>query len=176
MIQSKVSFLKKTIHIILKRTQSKFNQNQCIFQKQNKKIMKKHNNFALILIFISISIISIEASITCRYCGISLTCPLPFDENKVETITCAKSCLKFDGNSESDNKRVLVRGCGEEDANICNKNSTYHGAKGTTCVCNASHCNGGSDLKANFKLLVPLFVIFSLVQKFCGTNIPLAHY
>ena len=45
---------------------------------------------------------------------------------------------------------------------------------GTTCVCNASHCNGGSDLKANFKLLVPLFVIFSLVQKICGT-IPMEH-
>ena len=95
--------------------------------------MKSHNIFELILILFSMSsvlIISIEASISCHYCGISLTCPLPFDENKVETINCAKSCLKFDGNSEADNKRVLVRGCGEEDANICNKNSTYHGAKG----------------------------------------------
>ena len=72
----------------------------------------------------------VEGSILCHYCGINLKCPLPFDENKVETINCAKSCLKFDGNSEADNKRVLVRGCGEEDANICNKNSTYHGAKG----------------------------------------------
>ena len=38
--------------------------------------------------------------------------------------------MKFDGNSQVDNKRVLVRDCGEEDINLCSKNSTWFGATG----------------------------------------------
>ena len=118
--------------------------------------------FLFSLIFASITVV--HGTIECHFCGLRYLCPLPFSDDKVETISCAKSCMKFDGFSELDNKRVLVRGCGEEDVNLCSKNATYFGAKGTTCLCNAAMCNGGrADLaaKANFQL--PLFVIFSLV-------------
>ena len=79
----------------------------------------------------------------------SLLCPLPFSEDKVETVNCAKSCMKFDGFSELDNKRVLVRGCGTEDANACNKNFTYFGAVGVECVCNSPTCNSANFVSAS---------------------------
>ena len=70
------------------------------------------------------------AKIDCHYCGIKELCPLPYSEKKIETVNCEKSCMKFDGNSQVDNKRVLVRDCGEEDINLCSKNSTWFGATG----------------------------------------------
>ena len=70
------------------------------------------------------------AKIDCHYCGIKELCPLPYTEKETQTVNCEKSCMKFDGNSLVDNKRVLVRDCGEEDINLCSKNSTWFGATG----------------------------------------------
>ena len=56
---------------------------------------------------------AVNGAIECHYCGPRKLCTLPYDEEKSERITCEKSCMKFDGKSETDGKRVLVRSCGE---------------------------------------------------------------
>ena len=70
------------------------------------------------------------AKIDCHYCGIKELCTLPYSEKNPARVNCEKSCMKFDGYSLVDNKRVLVRDCGEKDINLCSKNSTWFGATG----------------------------------------------
>ena len=68
--------------------------------------------------------------------------------------------MKFDGNAE-DGKRVLVRSCGKEDTNICNKTTPWHGSIGEKCICNAENCNNAERKYLTLKLLV-ISIIFSL--------------
>ena len=89
----------------------------------------------------------VSGVIDCHYCGIRKLCTLPYDDSFSEKISCAKSCMKFDGKSLMDDRRVLVRTCGVEDINRCDKNVTYLGARGTFCVCNGINCNSGIQLK-----------------------------
>lgn len=95
---------------------------------------------ALILYF---SVKQVSGDIECHYCGIRKLCTLPYEKEFSEKITCTKSCMKFDGNAE-DGKRVLVRSCGVEDTNVCNKTTNWHGSTGEKCICNAANCNGAT--------------------------------
>ena len=115
------------------------NQNTC----EKKVDPFKMNRFWLLIILTSLLNLA-KASIECHYCGLRALCPLPYKEEETERIPCAKSCMKFDGYSEVDNKRVLIRSCGEEDVNRCGKNSTWFGARGEMCLCNAANCNTAS--------------------------------
>lgn len=110
----------------------------------------------LIIILALISLA--KANIECHYCGLRQLCPLPYDEDKTERISCAKSCMKFDGYSDMDNRRVLVRGCGAEDLNRCSKNSTWFGAKGEMCICNAQECNNAHVTKPHTLLIMMAFL------------------
>ena len=76
-------------------------------------------------------------------------------------VTCAKSCMKFDGYSETDSKRVLIRSCGEQDINKCSKNSTWFGAKGEMCLCNAENCNTATNVAYN--LTISVFCVILLL-------------
>ena len=95
-------------------------------------------SFFTLILYLSIKEISGE--IECHSCGIRKLCSLPYNEEFAEKLTCKTACMKFDGNAE-DGKRVLVRTCGLEDTNACNKTTEWHGAKGETCICNAANCN-----------------------------------
>lgn len=91
--------------------------------------------------FFVVIVIGVRADIECHYCGERHLCPLPYKEKDTERVNCQKSCMKFDGYSQVDNKRILVRGCGQRDINECTTNTTYFGAVGTTCLCNGINCN-----------------------------------
>lgn len=115
----------------------------------------------LILVFLKLS----SAAIECHYCGLRYLCPLPYDEDITERVTCEKSCMKFDGNSLIDNKRVIVRGCGEIDINKCSKNVTMTGAIGTQCLCNGVNCNSAPEISLNYMFMlgqavIMIFMIF----------------
>ena len=69
--------------------------------------------------------------------------------------------MKFDGYA-SDGKRILFRGCGDVDTNICNAtDSDWHGATGTTCICNAEDCNHASITTT---ALPPAAIVTALVS------------
>ena len=104
------------------------------------KMMKNRAVILLSALIVYLSINHVSGEIDCHYCGIRKLCTLPYDEEFAEKITCKKSCMKFDGNAD-DGKRVLVRSCGVEDTNICNKTTNWHGSKGEKCICNAENCN-----------------------------------
>ena len=70
-----------------------------------------------------------ESKIECHSCGIRKLCSLPYEPTKAEWITCPVSCMKFDGYA-ADGKRILYRGCGDIDTNICNKTTEWFGAEG----------------------------------------------
>ena len=95
---------------------------------------------SLSVLILYFSVKQISAEIECHSCGIRKLCSLPYNADYAETITCKKACMKFDGYAE-DGKRVLVRTCGLEDTNACNKTTEWHGSKGVTCICNAANCN-----------------------------------
>ena len=108
----------------------------------------------------------VGANIQCHYCGENKLCPLPYNEKITERVFCAKSCMKFDGNSLVDDKRVLVRSCGDKDINQCDKNVTFLGARGTLCLCNGINCNSGISLTSNVAVMV---LYISLIK--CLTHV-----
>jgi hypothetical protein len=114
-----------------------------------------------------ISVTFVTASIDCHYCGLRKLCGLPYAEDESERITCAKSCMKFDGYSEMDNKRVIVRGCGEIDINKCEKNAAWFGAKGNLCLCNGFECNSSVKMAPNFVAGGLAAIIVAIVKYFC---------
>ena len=117
-----------------------------------------------LLILLSIPLI-VQATISCHYCGVRKLCPLPYRDIEAETVSCAKSCMKFDGYSETDNKRVLIRSCGEEDVNRCSKNSTWFGARGEMCLCNAANCNSAPQNVSHhtvFTILSCILMLFAI--------------
>lgn len=74
--------------------------------------------------------------------------------------------MKFDGYSEDDGKRVVVRDCTKDDQDInkCDDHQKYIGAIGTMCYCNADNCNGAERnvrLISTFSILVA--VVFAMV-------------
>ena len=115
----------------------------------------------VVLLFMQFVVFKVVfGSIECHYCGFNNLCPLPYNGDKLydgvlgatenrrtDRVFCSKSCMKFDGKSLMDDRRVLVRTCGVEDINRCDKNVTYLGARGTFCVCNGINCNSGIQLK-----------------------------
>ena len=100
----------------------------------------------------------VSGVIDCHYCGIRKLCTLPYDDSFSEKISCAKSCMKFDGFAE-DGKRVLVRSCGFEDTNICNKTTQWHGSKGEKCICNAENCNSSNSKYSNVSNIAQLITL-----------------
>ena len=91
--------------------------------------------------------------IDCHYCGIRKLCTLPYVDTSSEKISCDKSCMKFDGDAP-DGKRVLVRSCGFEDTNICNKTTEWNGSKGEKCICNAANCNSASTIDSSIGKII----------------------
>ena len=100
----------------------------------------------------------VSGVIDCHYCGIRKLCTLPYDDSFSEKISCAKSCMKFDGFAE-DGKRVLVRSCGFEDTNTCNKTIQWHGSKGEKCICNAENCNSSNSKYSNLSIFAQLITL-----------------
>ena len=130
--------------------------------------MKNFKIFVLSVLVLYLSIYQVSGIIECHYCGIRKLCTLPYDDTFSEKISCAKSCMKFDGQAE-DGKRVLVRSCGVEDTNICNKTTTWHGSKGEKCICNAANCNGVTKTYANIYHVIPtaaFLLIFMITNKY----------
>ena len=99
------------------------------------------------------------ADIECNYCGLRALCPLPYSDKVTERVTCAKSCMKFDGYSSTDNKRVLIRDCGEVDINECKKNVSMWGAIGTSCLCNGPNCNSASQIRLPWIISIGLIIL-----------------
>ena len=120
---------------------------------------------SLLLIF-PIILIQVQANIDCHYCGLRKLCPLPYRDDEAEKVSCAKSCMKFDGYSETDNKRVLIRSCGEEDVNRCSKNSTWFGARGEMCLCNAANCNSAQNVSYNLSVFscILMMTLLTLIK------------
>ena len=130
--------------------------------------MKNFKIFVLSVLVLYLSIYHVSGIIECHYCGIRKLCTLPYDDTFSEKISCAKSCMKFDGQAE-DGKRVLVRSCGVEDTNICNKTTTWHGSKGEKCICNAANCNGVTKTYANIYHVIPtaaFLLIFMITNQY----------
>ena len=96
--------------------------------------------------------------IDCHYCGIRKLCTLPYVDTSSEKITCDKSCMKFDGEAP-DGKRVLVRSCGFEDTNICNKTTEWNGSRGEKCICNAENCNSSNTINARVGRIIKISTI-----------------
>ena len=122
----------------------------------------------LSVLVLYISIYEVSGIIECHYCGIRKLCSLPYDDTLAEKISCAKSCMKFDGQAE-DGKRVLVRSCGVEDTNICNKTTTWHGSKGEKCICNAANCNGATKTYETICSIIPtiaFLLIFMITHQY----------
>ena len=115
--------------------------------------MKAFTAALLSALILYLSLYFASGSIDCHYCGIRNLCTLPYDETFSEKISCPKSCMKFDGKA-SDGKRVLVRSCGFEDTNICNKTTDWHGSVGEKCICNASDCNTSQSMHSNRNIIV----------------------
>lgn len=119
------------------------------------------------LIIITLLLESSHADIECHYCGLRKICPLPYKHKAEdnEKVYCKKSCMKFDGYSEVDNRRVLVRSCGEDDINSCSKNATWFGAKGVLCQCNAANCNSSMRFYPNlFLMLLPFPLVYYVAK------------
>ena len=93
-------------------------------------------------------------------------CELPFDEETVDTIECPQSCLKFDGFTSKDNRKVTVRDCGFFDADECVGGHSYEGndAVGSLCHCHGDLCNSGyltkSALTMTALVVAKLLLIF----------------
>ena len=117
-----------------------------VSNQNNTEFLSKMTRFWSLLILTSILVHLVKANIQCHYCGMRSLCPLPYKAEETERVSCAASCMKFDGYSEVDNKRVLIRACGEEDVNRCGKNSTWFGARGELCLCNAANCNTAATM------------------------------
>lgn len=107
-------------------------------------------SFLLAAAAVAASLSLAAADIDCYYCGLQGLCELPYDvddENThVQKIACPEACVKFDGTSDEDGKRVLYRGCDMPDLaletnNICKENYEWFGATGSMCTCNAANCN-----------------------------------
>ena len=105
-----------------------------------------------------------NANIDCNYCGERKLCPLPYNEKETERVSCEKSCMKFDGHSVVDNKRVLVRSCGEQDINLCSKNTTWFGAKGVLCLCNGENCNSATNLGQHKNYILFLIIAITTIK------------
>ena len=122
-----------------------------------------------VLAFMSIQIVSSE--IECHYCGIRHLCTLPYEESFSERITCEKSCMKVDGFAH-DGKRVIVRSCGAEDTNLCNKTTNWYGAEGETCICNAANCNQAQPTMKDLPIKCLLASVILLLGHHCifGNN------
>ena len=121
--------------------------------------MKTFN--AAILLSALIFCISVDQTlgkIDCHYCGIRKLCTLPYVDTSSEKITCAQSCMKFDGEAP-DGKRVLVRSCGFEDTNICNKTTEWNGSRGEKCICNAENCNTANTINAHVLKIIQISII-----------------
>ena len=130
--------------------------------------MRNLKKIVLSILVLYLSIYQVSGIIECHYCGIRKLCSLPYDDTFSEKISCAKSCMKFDGKAE-DGKRVLVRSCGVEDTNICNKTTTWHGSKGEKCICNAANCNGATKTNVNISNLIPT-IAFLLIFMITNQN------
>lgn len=130
--------------------------------------MKTSKGIVVSVLVLYLSIYQASGIIECHYCGIRKLCTLPYDDTFSEKISCEKSCMKFDGQAE-DGKRVLVRSCGVEDTNICNKTTTWHGSKGEKCICNAENCNGSTKIYANngsFIHSIAILLIFMITNQY----------
>ena len=116
--------------------------------------------FSAFIVFISVH--ESYGKIDCHYCGIRKLCTLPYVGTFSEKITCAKSCMKFDGEA-SDGKRVIVRSCGFEDTNICNKTTEWNGSTGEKCICNAANCNNASKIYSSIDKQIQMLSFSFLV-------------
>jgi len=107
---------------------------------------------------------------TCYYCGFESPCPLNFakDESSVRTIKCKKSCMKFDGWTTDQQKRVIVRDCGYYSTTECfnGKLDSRGTAEGSVCHCTTEKCNPGNRLKVEWltTVLMPAIVLLSLLS------------
>ena len=54
--------------------------------------------------------------------------------------------MKFDGYSDLDGSRVVVRDCSQNDVTKCETDSKWFSATGTMCSCNLDNCNLGITL------------------------------
>lgn len=79
--------------------------------------------------------------IPCQYCGSRMLCTLPFNPDYAEVVNCTIACMKFDGFSDSDGSRVVIRGCSSNNTNTCEAGVELFGATGTRCSCNTQNCN-----------------------------------
>jgi len=106
------------------------------------------------------------ADIPCHYCGSRALCTLPFNSDFAESINCTISCMKFDGLSDSDGTRVVIRGCGANNTNLCESTMKMAGATGTLCNCNTQYCNHESKTSLNFSAL--FFSLFAFIFMMFG--------
>ena len=122
-------------------------------------------NAAILLsaLIVYISVYQAFGKIDCHYCGIRKLCTLPYIDTSSEKITCDKSCMKFDGEAP-DGKRVLVRSCGFEDTNICNKTTEWNGSRGEKCICNAENCNTASTINFSVGRIIQISIIPFLLR------------
>ena len=119
------------------------------------------------IIIFSYALIIVKADIDCYSCGYGPLCPLPFNQEDLEVtgkVSCQKSCLKFDGLSDEDGKRVIIRTCSTNEfngvINECKEEQRFNGATGKACLCNASNCNAGSSLMPQ---IIFIFLILAIV-------------
>jgi hypothetical protein len=119
----------------------------------------------MFVFLVAISTTTALADIECHYCGLKDQCTIPFDDSSSTKVTCAIGCLKFDGKSNYDpdeNKRSLVRGCGEEDMTACEPNKEWFESKGTLCHCTTDLCNS-SQKKISSNLHYFMGLLFNIV-------------
>ncbi len=106
--------------------------------------------------------------VECWYCGPKKECPLPWTEEGTDKLNCSGSCMKFDGWTEKENHRVMMRDCGYFKAEECSEDETlFDGVtKGRLCHCMTDNCNGVDEIRSSFTVVlvsavVVLFVLWS---------------
>ena len=113
------------------------------------------------------STVSEREWVMCWSCGPGKECPLPWAEEGTLRLNCTSgSCMKFDGWTEKDNKRVVMRDCGYFKAEECSEEEFLMDGvtPGRLCHCMADDCNGVNDVKASFTfvLMAAIAVLFIL--------------
>ena len=74
--------------------------------------------------------------------------------------------MKFDGFSDADSSRVVVRDCSTDDTTECTDGSSWFSATGTLCSCNSGNCNSAPVVQtSSFVASAAVIVILLAVSQ-----------